>query len=95
MEDPKITAAWLTASFAIASTLVTVISQFVFRFKDNKAKREQEIMIERRSALLKALSVLDHCYSNMSFDGQPPVYPHEWDISEAAYCYERYDRILC
>ena len=83
MDDAKIIAAWIAASIAIAGTCLTVVSQLVFRFIDNHAKRKHELMTERRTALLKALSVLDHCYSNMGFDGKPPLNPHTWDISEA------------
>ncbi|TLD71873.1 hypothetical protein FEM03_03875 [Phragmitibacter flavus] len=83
MDDAKLIAAWIAAAVAIAGTCLTVISQFVFRFMDNRAKRRHEFMSARRDALLKALEVLDHCYSNMSFDKKPPTNPHTWDLSES------------
>ena len=83
MDDPKIISALIAAGVATLGFCLTFLSQLVFRYLDKYANRQHELLKYRRTALLKALEVLDHVYSNLPISGMPPANPHLWDLSEA------------
>jgi hypothetical protein len=92
--NPDILAAWIAAGVAILSTAATAIVGIVMHRIEKQDERKAEIHRMRQEALLLALDVIDHAYSNTSFGGKPPSNPHKWDISLArtamnkmiAYC---------
>jgi hypothetical protein len=81
--DAEVIAAWIAATVAILGAVATGILQVVFWRLDQKEKRKQEVMQHRQDALLSALQVIDHVYSNLSFDSKPATNPHQWDITLA------------
>ena len=84
MENPEISAAWITATIAIIGMFLTIISQAFFQWLDTRNQRKIELMANRRLALLKGLKVLDHFYSNLPMDGkQNAIHPHPWNLSDA------------
>lgn len=81
--NSEILIAWIAAGVAILSTAATVIVGIVMHHIEKRDERKAEILRMRQEALLMALEVIDHLYSNTSFGETPPSNPHSWDISLA------------
>jgi hypothetical protein len=76
-------AAWIVAGVSIVSTAITVIWGVVTRHQDDKRNRQQEILMMRKDALLKALEIIDNVYANTTFNNKPPSQPYDWQIADA------------
>lgn len=75
---------WSSESKAVILTCVLTLGiQVGGYFVTAHDKQKEDLMLRRREALLSALRVIDHAYSNSSFDGRPPTNPHSWDLASA------------
>ena len=81
--QPQILAAWIAGIVTTFSTVINVILQVYFRWRDKNEKRKGELLQHRKEALLSALEVIDHVYSNTAWGGHQPTNPHKWDITLA------------
>ena len=71
------------AKAAVWCVVLTILVQLGSYFLEAHDKHKEELMQHRREALMTALEVVDHVYSNVSMSGKPPSNPHQWDISLA------------
>lgn len=85
MNDP-----WLSfigpiiAALIIGSATVYSVRFGVHIFKlEQEAKRNYEILQERKAALFDALHVVDLVYANERLNNMDPLNPKEWDINLA------------
>ena len=62
-----------------AVAFLTLIATAYFRYRDGRVRAQERLLDRRRDALMLALQVIDHTYSNESFDDRPPFSPHDWD----------------
>ncbi len=72
-------APWLTFSAA----MITLAANIVISYLDRRGTRREDLLDHRRTALFTAVKVIDHVHPNESFNEEPAVQPHSWDIQLA------------
>jgi len=80
---------------AVVVALLTLGGNVYLNFNDRREARHVRLLEHRREALLAALTVIDHVYSNEPIgpEGKKPN-PHEWDIQLARDAMNRM-RVYC
>ncbi len=74
---------WIPFWGTIIATLMIVLAGFGSFLLEQKAKRNYEILQERKVALFDALNVIDLVYANERLNNTDPLNPKEWDINLA------------
>lgn len=74
----------VTSYVALAISVLSLFATSYWNYRTLQIPVENDVRQKRQEALLKALRVIDHVYSNENLDPlKGPANPHPWDIQEA------------
>ncbi len=73
---------WITIAALFVSCMTFLVNTY-FQYESRQDIIRNDARQRRQQALLAGLKVIDHVYSNVSFNDSLPSNPHEWNIQEA------------